>query len=243
MPITQRHRAGVDIGGTFTDLIIFDDASGALVIGKTLTTPADPSQAIETGLAETLGRAGLALSAGRPDNSRHDAGHQCDHRAQGRAHGAAGDGWLPRCGRDRPRASLRPVRPDAGAAAAADPALPALRCAAAHAGRWQHAPRAGCRVCRAAGARVGGGRCRRAGDRVSPQLCQPGCRAPGACGGAARRAGHARVDLVRCCARDPRVRAHQHHCRECLRATVGSSATCASWKSGSSAPDSSAICL
>ncbi|MEO7911634.1 MAG: hydantoinase/oxoprolinase N-terminal domain-containing protein, partial [Roseiflexaceae bacterium] len=59
----QRYRAGVDIGGTFTDLIIFDDATGALVIGKTLTTPADPSQAIEAGLAETLGRAGLALSA------------------------------------------------------------------------------------------------------------------------------------------------------------------------------------
>ncbi|MDQ2996540.1 MAG: hydantoinase/oxoprolinase family protein, partial [Chloroflexota bacterium] len=57
------HRVGVDIGGTFTDLIIFDDTTGALVIGKTLTTPADPSQAIEAGLAETLGRAGLALGA------------------------------------------------------------------------------------------------------------------------------------------------------------------------------------
>ena len=53
------HRVGVDIGGTFTDLIIFDDMTGALVIGKTLTTPADPSQAIEIGLAETLARAGL----------------------------------------------------------------------------------------------------------------------------------------------------------------------------------------
>src|SRR3954452_870110 len=57
----SRYRAGVDIGGTFTDLIIFDDATGALAIGKTLTTPADPSQAIEAGLAETLARAGLAL--------------------------------------------------------------------------------------------------------------------------------------------------------------------------------------
>jgi len=49
---SPRYRAGVDIGGTFTDLIIFDDATGALVIGKTLTTPADPSQAIEAGLAD-----------------------------------------------------------------------------------------------------------------------------------------------------------------------------------------------
>src|SRR3954469_12010950 len=61
MPFTPHHRAGVDIGGTFTDLIIFDDATGALAIGKTLTTPADPSQAIETGLAETLARAELTL--------------------------------------------------------------------------------------------------------------------------------------------------------------------------------------
>ncbi len=50
-------RAGVDIGGTFTDLIVYDTASGAFVVGKTLTTPDDPSRAIETGLAETLTRA------------------------------------------------------------------------------------------------------------------------------------------------------------------------------------------
>ncbi len=47
-------RAGVDIGGTFTDLVVYDDATGAFVVGKTLTTPDDPSRAIETGLAETL---------------------------------------------------------------------------------------------------------------------------------------------------------------------------------------------
>src|SRR5690242_10909340 len=61
MPSIPYYRAGADIGGTFTDLIIFDDATGALAIGKTLTTPADPSQAIESGLAETLARAGLML--------------------------------------------------------------------------------------------------------------------------------------------------------------------------------------
>src|SRR5690349_15221822 len=50
-------RAGVDIGGTFTDLIVYDTVSGAFVVGKTLTTPDDPSRAIETGLAETLAKA------------------------------------------------------------------------------------------------------------------------------------------------------------------------------------------
>jgi N-methylhydantoinase A len=52
-----RLRSGVDIGGTFTDLIVVDDTTGAFVVGKTLTTPDDPSHAIETGLAETLATA------------------------------------------------------------------------------------------------------------------------------------------------------------------------------------------
>jgi N-methylhydantoinase A len=50
-------RAGVDIGGTFTDLVVYDDATGSFVVGKTLTTPDDPSRAIETGLLETLEKA------------------------------------------------------------------------------------------------------------------------------------------------------------------------------------------
>jgi N-methylhydantoinase A len=45
-------RAGVDIGGTFTDLFIVDDATGEFIVGKTLTTPDDPSLAVETTLAD-----------------------------------------------------------------------------------------------------------------------------------------------------------------------------------------------
>lgn len=37
-------RIGVDIGGTFTDLVIYDEASGELTIGKVPTTPASPEQ-------------------------------------------------------------------------------------------------------------------------------------------------------------------------------------------------------
>ncbi|MHB8644277.1 MAG: hydantoinase/oxoprolinase family protein [Thermomicrobiales bacterium] len=51
-------RAGVDIGGTFTDLILYDDRTGGLSIGKTLTTPDDPALAVETGMRETLAEAG-----------------------------------------------------------------------------------------------------------------------------------------------------------------------------------------
>src|SRR5437763_6076201 len=51
-------RAGVDIGGTFTDLILVNDASGELTVGKVLTTPGDPAHAVADVLAESLHRAG-----------------------------------------------------------------------------------------------------------------------------------------------------------------------------------------
>jgi len=54
-------RAGVDIGGTFTDLIMVDSSSGRFVIGKTLTTPHDPSLAVETVLVEASKQSGLSL--------------------------------------------------------------------------------------------------------------------------------------------------------------------------------------
>lgn len=52
--MTQRYRVGVDIGGTFTDLIIVDTETGDFSIGKVLTTPSDPSEAVEAVLMETL---------------------------------------------------------------------------------------------------------------------------------------------------------------------------------------------
>ena len=52
--LSDHYRVGVDIGGTFTDLVLFNDATGHLAVGKTLTTPHDPSQAVETILLETL---------------------------------------------------------------------------------------------------------------------------------------------------------------------------------------------
>src|SRR5438105_1839983 len=47
-------RIGIDTGGTFTDLIGLDAATGRLVFGKTPSTPADPVQAIVNAL-ETSG--------------------------------------------------------------------------------------------------------------------------------------------------------------------------------------------
>src|SRR5512139_61741 len=43
-------RLGIDIGGTFTDFVLLDDASGRITTYKCLTTPRDPSDAIEEGM-------------------------------------------------------------------------------------------------------------------------------------------------------------------------------------------------
>lgn len=55
----QPWRVGADIGGTFTDLIVVNSETGAFAIGKVLTTPDDPSRAVETVLKETLAGFGV----------------------------------------------------------------------------------------------------------------------------------------------------------------------------------------
>ena len=52
--MTKAFRAGADIGGTFTDLIVVDKETGEFSIGKVLTTPDDPSKAVEDVLSTTL---------------------------------------------------------------------------------------------------------------------------------------------------------------------------------------------
>ena len=37
---------GIDTGGTFTDLVVLDDETGVVVVGKRPSTPADPAQAV-----------------------------------------------------------------------------------------------------------------------------------------------------------------------------------------------------
>ncbi|MGH7210786.1 MAG: hydantoinase/oxoprolinase N-terminal domain-containing protein, partial [Acetobacteraceae bacterium] len=56
-------RLGVDSGGTFTDLCLFDTTSGAIRVWKLASTPDDPSRAIADGVAEAVAREGAAISA------------------------------------------------------------------------------------------------------------------------------------------------------------------------------------
>ena len=51
-----RWRIGFDIGGTFTDFILYDGKAGSVRLHKSLTTPDDPSHAALQGLEE-IGRA------------------------------------------------------------------------------------------------------------------------------------------------------------------------------------------
>lgn len=55
-------RVGVDIGGTFTDLLVYDAARNTFTLGKTLTTSDDPGRAVRDGLADALRRAGRSPS-------------------------------------------------------------------------------------------------------------------------------------------------------------------------------------
>jgi len=44
------YRLGCDIGGTFTDFVLLNDKTGEIKTGKCLTTPRDPSDAVEEGI-------------------------------------------------------------------------------------------------------------------------------------------------------------------------------------------------
>ena len=52
-------RVAIDIGGTFTDLQILDESSGANFAHKTPTTPQDPAIGLATGLNEAMARFGF----------------------------------------------------------------------------------------------------------------------------------------------------------------------------------------
>ena len=160
-------RLAIDIGGTFTDAILIDEETGAVSIGKVLSTPSDPSegflQAAERALAEGAVEAG-DVRVRRP---RHDRRDQRDHRGQDRAHRLRHDRGLPRRARDRPPDAADAVRHavrQAGAARAARPCRRRAR-AARPAGRGARAAR------RRLGARRGARSCGARASSRSRSAC------------------------------------------------------------------------
>lgn len=57
------YRLGVDVGGTFTDLLLFDTDSGAFWRHKTPSTPHDSSEGILNGVTAVCAKAGITTGA------------------------------------------------------------------------------------------------------------------------------------------------------------------------------------
>ena len=55
------YRVGLDIGGTFTDLVLLNETTGELRLHKILTTPEDPARAALAGLLDLCAAADVAL--------------------------------------------------------------------------------------------------------------------------------------------------------------------------------------
>ncbi|PGF15853.1 5-oxoprolinase [Natrinema sp. CBA1119] len=56
------HNLGVDVGGTFTDVIVFDEDTHELTIDKVLSTPSNPSEGVINGIGEAVDKAGTTVS-------------------------------------------------------------------------------------------------------------------------------------------------------------------------------------
>src|SRR3989454_638406 len=63
------YRIGIDVGGTFTDLVAVDDA-GRVVLAKEASTPADPSVGVMDGLARLAATLGCDLRSLLRDTER-----------------------------------------------------------------------------------------------------------------------------------------------------------------------------
>ena len=53
--VAGTYSLGIDIGGTFTDIVAYDQETGRIVKAKELTTPDDPSRGVITGIRNLLG--------------------------------------------------------------------------------------------------------------------------------------------------------------------------------------------
>jgi N-methylhydantoinase A len=58
-------RVGVDVGGTFTDVVLFDERSGSLSLRKVPSTPSEPNRAVIDGAQRILHDQGLTSDAVR----------------------------------------------------------------------------------------------------------------------------------------------------------------------------------
>ena len=60
---SARWRVGVDSGGTFTDICLFDEATGRVEVWKVPSTPDDPSHGIAEGVEQGMRQVSQPVSA------------------------------------------------------------------------------------------------------------------------------------------------------------------------------------
>ncbi len=104
---------GVDVGGTFTDLILADTGRARTVVHKVASTPDDPSRGGAPGAGRAVPEGRRRHRLGQPRAARHDRRHQCHARAQGCPH---------RHGDHRGLSRHPPYRPPPAPAELLDPA-------------------------------------------------------------------------------------------------------------------------
>ena len=85
-------RLAADIGGTFTDIAVFDDKTGRLTFGKALSTP----DRLVDGISSGVEKAGSDYSVGEAVPARLDRCHQHHPGAHRREDRAGDDRGLPR---------------------------------------------------------------------------------------------------------------------------------------------------
>ncbi|MDQ3628051.1 MAG: hydantoinase/oxoprolinase family protein [Actinomycetota bacterium] len=64
MTTERRLRIGIDTGGTFTDVVAFDEETGELVTTKTPSTPGNPADGLLVGIDKVLAQLGLPAGSG-----------------------------------------------------------------------------------------------------------------------------------------------------------------------------------
>ena len=212
---------GSDIGGTFTDLILASEDGQTFQVGKVLTTPDRPDDAVIAGIEAVL--AAARVPAGRVSHVLHGTTlvtNAIIERKGARTALVTTQGFRDAVEIAREhRYDMYDLLP--GAAAPARAAPPPLRGGRARAGR-RHGEASG-RPRRGAApggpAAVGGNR----GGRRLPaaRLRESRARAAGGRRSCGRRSRTSRSALVRGGPGDPRVRAHLDHARQRLRPAPG----------------------
>ena len=210
---------GIDVGGTFTDIVGLDHRNRLLTV-KTPSNPSDPASAVLEGIRMFASAAGVDASrpAGRCDGrARHDDGYQHAHHPYRRQDGTAVHPRLPRRARDAGRLQGGALRTRPSPAAA-----PGAASAPHRRARARRRPRPGggapLRARCAHRLRAILSRGHRSGRHLL-LVVLPACRPRAADRGHLRAgdAGGVRHHVLGGAAGDSRVRPGEHHRAQCLR--------------------------